>query len=286
MMNFCVRVPGSCGEIMQGYWQGQPFLVTCPIDWYTTVSVADADAPSVSCGEKAKMAIEKTLSYLGKTSFPYRLTISSSLPKAKGMASSSADIGAVCVAVAAAFGKTLTAWEIASIAAAIEPTDGVFFNGLVALNYRTGRVLRAFGAPPPLQLAIFDYGGTVDTVRYHEMYDDRERCYGEKVGSVLKLLQRPLLADEIGNAATYSAQIHQYVQFRKDFEAIRQIGKEQGSVGVGIGHSGTVVALYFQPHYTKEKIYTNVLPLLKEHTDATFLGTATLIGGGWHIEYR
>ncbi len=33
-MELIVRVPGSCGEIMQGYWQGEPFLVTCPIDRY------------------------------------------------------------------------------------------------------------------------------------------------------------------------------------------------------------------------------------------------------------
>ena len=38
-MELIVRVPGSCGEIMQGYWQGEPFLVTCPIDRYSTVTV-------------------------------------------------------------------------------------------------------------------------------------------------------------------------------------------------------------------------------------------------------
>lgn len=38
-MELIVRVPGSCGEVMQGFWQGRPFLVTCPIDRYSTVVV-------------------------------------------------------------------------------------------------------------------------------------------------------------------------------------------------------------------------------------------------------
>lgn len=43
-MELIVRVPGSCGEVMQGFWQGRPFLVTCPIDRYSTVVVRPGTA--------------------------------------------------------------------------------------------------------------------------------------------------------------------------------------------------------------------------------------------------
>ena len=44
-MELIVRVPGSCGEVMQGFWQGRPFLVTCPIDRYSTVVVRPGTKP-------------------------------------------------------------------------------------------------------------------------------------------------------------------------------------------------------------------------------------------------
>ena len=34
-----VLVPGSCGEIAQGWRDGQPFLVTCPIGLYSRALV-------------------------------------------------------------------------------------------------------------------------------------------------------------------------------------------------------------------------------------------------------
>ena len=34
-----VKVPGSCGEIVQGTESGRPFLITCPINCYTEVRV-------------------------------------------------------------------------------------------------------------------------------------------------------------------------------------------------------------------------------------------------------
>ena len=48
-MELIVRVPGSCGEVMQGFWQGRPFLVTCPIDRYSTVVVLPGTGRLTPC---------------------------------------------------------------------------------------------------------------------------------------------------------------------------------------------------------------------------------------------
>jgi len=34
-----VKVPGSCGELLQGTKNGKPFLLTCPINQYSTVLI-------------------------------------------------------------------------------------------------------------------------------------------------------------------------------------------------------------------------------------------------------
>jgi L-threonine kinase len=31
--------PGTCGELVEGTWEGKPFLVTCPIDLGSTMEV-------------------------------------------------------------------------------------------------------------------------------------------------------------------------------------------------------------------------------------------------------
>ena len=46
-MEIVVRVPGSCGELVQGFAGGEPFLGTCPIDRYTTVQVSDTFSNSM-----------------------------------------------------------------------------------------------------------------------------------------------------------------------------------------------------------------------------------------------
>lgn len=285
-MKIIVRVPGSCGELVQGYWENQPFLVTCPIDWYTTVCVEDKKPPQLLCGEKAKKAVYQTLAYIGETAFPFALTLSSEIPRGKGMASSSADIGAVCIAVAAAFHQTLTAQEIAYLAASIEPTDGVFCPGIVAMNYRSGRILHAYGSFPPLQLVLFDTGGTVNTETYHEQYDEKEYRYGKTAAVACTYLKHPYTAAAVGRAATCSAVLHQRVRYRPELPVLQRIGKDYGSCGIVMGHSGTVIALLFPPAAEKEVQTASLVSCVQAKTTMKLLGTAVLRSGGWQIETR
>lgn len=38
-MGLSVKIPGSCGELVQGMIDDIPFLVTCPISMYTKASI-------------------------------------------------------------------------------------------------------------------------------------------------------------------------------------------------------------------------------------------------------
>ncbi|MBQ1417237.1 MAG: GHMP kinase, partial [Selenomonas sp.] len=166
-MKIVVRVPGSCGELVQGWSEGNPFLGTCPINKYTTVEVSSDFSGRYGLGEKSLLALSLTLSRLGKTDFPYGIRLTSELPRGKGMASSSADIAAVVVAVMEILGQPWTEQFIMDIATAIEPTDGVFCPGIVLMNHITGQVLAGYRQVPALQAAVFDLGGTVNTCELH-----------------------------------------------------------------------------------------------------------------------
>ena len=121
-MAYVVSSPGSCGEFIQGYTEGASFMVTCPINRYAMALVDDKADEALP--DKAEEAVKKTLAYLGETDRP-SVRLISSIPKGKGLASSTADISAVAQAVALSFGRKLSMEEIAHIALSIEPSESV-----------------------------------------------------------------------------------------------------------------------------------------------------------------
>ncbi len=283
-MELCVRVPGSCGELIQGYWQGQPFLVTCPIDWFSTASVSAGRTNYAGLGEKSRLALEKTLAYWKTPFFPFSLTVSSALPQGKGMASSSADIAAVILAVSLALGKTIRAEEIGRLAASIEPTDGIFYRGVVAMNYRTGQVLRPYGVLPPLRLAVFDLGGSLDTVSFHKNCDAAALRQGTKSEQALTYMRPPYTVEQIGRAATYSALLHQHVLYKPQLPALLHIAEKSGAAGVVVAHSGTVAGMLFPPFRDDEYLLQTAGIPVSAALSIPYLGPATLCSGGWYSE--
>ena len=120
-----------------------------------------------------------------------KLYLRSNIPKGKGMASSSADITAALRAMADSYSLELTNGMISSIAAEIEPTDGVMYGDVaVAYDYIKGELIEQFGTLPPFTLIGIDCGGIVDTVQFNQLeksYDAREQ---NKFIEAYKLVKR------------------------------------------------------------------------------------------------
>ena len=155
-MKATVRCPGSCGELVQGTVDGMNFLVTCPVNIYSRVSVSLASGTLLQqTGGKTREAVRRTLEYLGVKAALVDVQVDSELPVGKGMASSSADISAACLAAALAAGRRIDAAAIGDIALSIEPTDGIFLPGITQFDHVHGHVRRCLGQPPELLVAVF-----------------------------------------------------------------------------------------------------------------------------------
>ncbi|MFA5881884.1 MAG: GHMP kinase [Eubacteriales bacterium] len=248
------RAPGTCGELVQGITEGVNFLVTCPVDMYSVVTVkldksgvirAAADLP------KVRLAVEKVLRFFDAGEMGAEVLVSSSLPRGKGMASSTADISAACAAAAAALGTFLTPSEIAEIALSIEPTDGIMFPGITMFDHVQGKLARVLGPAPELEAFIVDLGGTVDTIGFNANFDlelkNREK--EDKVDQALKKLERAISQADCrlaGEAATESAFANQHILCKPRLDRLLEICREAGGVGISAAHSGTVVGLLFE----------------------------------------
>ena len=280
-MEIVVRVPGSCGELVQGSLSGKPFLVTCPIDCYTEVRVSDSIQGIHGLGRKSLTALERTMSILSEEEFPWGLQLTSCLPHGKGMASSSADIGAVAAAVSLSYGIPLSSHQILQIASDIEPTDGVFLPGIVRMDYIAGEVQEQFPALPALQLAVFDTGGEIDTIVFNQQANLATQIKKKEalMKSALKLLRQGT-DQSVAEAATISALAHQSILPKDRLKEIWGFAQREGALGICVAHSGTVLGLLWHSKAEESELNGAVAHIASRFPHISFLRRARLIAGG------
>lgn len=284
-MRVTVKAPGSCGELAQGTIDGKSFLITCPIDVYSEVTVAaHDDGLPLSTGSKVMTAIDKTLQYLKITHGTFHVSVKSELPMGKGMASSSADISATCQSIALSVDKILTPDAIADIALSIEPTDGIFYPGVILFDHIKGYLRHSLGNATPMHIAIFDVGGEINTLHFNQRSDlkNLNRSKELQVRQAMNLIMIGLATQDvslIGKGATISALANQSILFKPHLEEIINIALSRGAVGVNIAHSGTVVGVLF-PINKRDKCSSCIEEINKRCIGVKFLRTAQFISGG------
>ncbi|MHB1415355.1 MAG: GHMP family kinase ATP-binding protein [Chloroflexota bacterium] len=285
MRSATVYVPATCGELVQGTLGGSHFLVSCPIDMYSSVTVELTDdgvwetTPDVP---KAVAALELGLARFGLAGVGVRLRIASPIPRSKGMGSSTADVAGTLYALAAALRRVLPAAEVASLALAIEPTNSSLLPNLALLDHRRGRLCEDLGPPPPAEVLVLDSGGEIDTLAYNAV--DRSRALlrlAPTHAHALRLVRTGIARSDlslIGQGATLSALAHQHILPKPHVETALALGQSLGAAGVCVGHSGTVIGVLFPPGVADPRLvqqhFRNDLPGLG------ILGWQQLVCGG------
>lgn len=285
-----VKMPGTCGELVQGTLGGTSFHISCPIDVYSTVTVeltAEAvrwtfppDTP------KAAAAVEAALRHFEVDGQGGRLSVRSSLPRAKGMASSTADVAGAINAVALALGREISPAEVAQLALEIEPTDGSVFPDIVLFDHRGGELYENLGPCPRIDLIVLDFGGEIDTVSFNS-HDrtDLLRSIEPRISEAVELVREGLRAGDpslIGRGATISALANQIVLFKPQLEVVLRLAQSLGAVGVDVGHSGTVIGVLVDPRHSDAM---SIAPFFRlELPDVENVQVCRLVGGGCYWE--
>ncbi|MDX1521763.1 MAG: hypothetical protein R3264_09065 [Anaerolineae bacterium] len=253
-----VSVPGTCGELIQGWfmkWQ-EPVLLSCPIDYFNQIRVRILKTPDIvvtSAGQypcqKIRQAAQLALQHFGCPDLGVCLEVLHQIPVGRGMASSTADIVAVLAGVATALGQEPGSACLAQLACQIEPSDSTMFMGATLLAYRgNGRGLE-FPSLPPLPLLMLDPEKAVDTQHFNNSLNlDALQRLALSTETALKLLQRGLLSGDdkaIGMAATLSALSYQMIKFNPFIRTAIRWAAETGAIGVIRAHSGSVTGLLY-----------------------------------------
>ncbi|MBI2863593.1 MAG: GHMP kinase [Chloroflexi bacterium] len=249
-MKGIASMPGTCGELVQGMLDGVPFHVSCPVDLYSHAEVRLGPERPLTFSPafaKAGEAVKRALETLGRSDLGGRLTLTSELPRSKGMASSTADIAAAVAATALALGTSLAPRQIADLALSIEPTDGSVFPDIVLFDHLSGRLLERLGPPPPIDIIALDFGGEVDTIAFNKV--DRSHhlaALSSQAVEALGMVRAGVaLADPVlvGRGATLSARSNQDILYKPQLELVMALARQIGGAGVCVGHSGTVIGV-------------------------------------------
>lgn len=274
------KAPGSCGELVQGTLNGESFHISCPINLYSQVRTVLNDRGKIIGPPdkwKTREAIKKTLKFLGKGNLGANFEINSKIPLGKGMASSTADIGAASLATAQALTakslinpprckiwrlcfkpwrlgakhKEISLQEIAKIALSIEPTDGTLFEGITIFDHRNGALFKILGKAPDMEILVIDLGGRIDTLQFNRR--DLTKINRGREGEVkeaLKLVEEGIKEKNprlIAKGAVISAFSNQRILYKPTLDRIWKISQEAGALGINVAHSGTVVGVLAEP---------------------------------------
>jgi len=295
MKKITIKVPGTCGELVQGICNDNNFQVTCPIELFSYIHLElySADNKKINnfpLPKKSRQALISILNYFGlnEKDVNLKINISSEISSKKGMGSSSADIIGIVLGVSFLLNKKISADEVAKLALVIEPTDGIMYEDIVCFDHLKKGLLERIGQPPLLDVLVIDPGGCVDTLEFNRRKDlIRLRLENQKeIAQALQLVKRGIRGKNIkllGEGATLSALRNQKILFKKELEKVISTSYKMGAVGVNVAHSGVVLGVLLPPNYSEiENLKKEIKKIYKGNKELNFYETK-LIGGGGRI---
>jgi L-threonine kinase len=272
---------------VQGHIRGQDFLVNCPIDLYSYAEASMTDSEGLAIERESDYyKIRDTLTLAAYELFlPLRhaLKVTSHIPRGKGMASSSADIGAALSAFLQASGHRVSQLIFARLLTEVEPSDCVHFSGIAHLNHLTGDLLESFPAPYGMRALIVDCGGEIDTLCFdRQLARSVYRSHEGVIVQALETLKRGLRENDlasIAEAATTSAALSQKIHRKPQFEDLLACMKDRGALGVNCAHSGSVLGILYREDSRLQAELREAV--LKEFGDSlSIVGDHKIIAGG------
>ena len=279
--------PASCGEFVQGIVDRDEYLCSYAIDLYSTAEVEEK-LNNINIGpSKSRKAIEAVFKKFNipiEESKNISLKIKSKIPVGKGMASSTADIGATIGATLGLIKKELSNEEIAKLASTIEPTDSIYIEKNNIFNPLNGEVIKYLGNIQDSRVVILEPNRTLNTMRIRKTPNYKKiKIKNKDITKIsFNLLEEGIKNNDlysIGKASTFSSLANENIHQKEGLEKIIEISKNYGAYGVNVAHSGTVIGILIDKYMND----TRLIELLRNAgLDSVYkkIYTSNIIDGG------
>ena len=279
--------PASCGEFVQGMIKEKEYLSSYAINRFSKVTLEEKISDVNRGPLKARKAMEEVFRYFNLPKSDLKnisIDIKSEIPISKGMASSTADIGATIRATLNLIKRDLNAYEISKLATKIEPTDSIYLKENTIFNPLDATVLKKLGYFENGKVLILEPNDKLSTkhIRKKENYTKLKKQNTYIIEYAFKLLEQGIKNNDlnlIGQACNISSVANENIHKKKYLSEIRDISKEYGACGVNIAHSGTVIGIMLEGDMDETKI---VEKIVAKKIDKKYkkIYTANIIAGG------
>ncbi|TBL57328.1 GHMP family kinase ATP-binding protein [Hafnia paralvei] len=280
------RCPASCGELIQGWILGGEKLISCPINWFSTVSVTDG-CPDDLERPRMRQMLKAVLAYFDQPADMARglhISFDSTIPVSKGLASSTADIAATALATARHLGETLDETTIANLCVRLEPTDSTVFHQLTLFDHQTAATQISYDWQPCVDILLLESPNTLNTEDYHRRH--RLPALQASAASLMQAWQLFTQAAEhhdyalLGQSTTLSAKASQHLVVKPDFSTLLDLVEDLDLYGLNVAHSGSVVGLLLdRQRHDVEQLYWQ-LRQRKIHQNYPNQYLLTMVPGG------
>ena len=263
--------PASCGEFVQGILDNEEYLSSYAIDMFSIASLEEKKEDINLGYKKSRKAIEKVFEKFNipiEESKNISLDLKSNIPIGKGMASSTADIGATIKATLSILNKKLNDEEISLIASEIEPTDSIILYKNSIFNPINGSVKKYLSSFDNGRVIILEPKEILETkiIRSNPNYLNIKLENKSIIKKSFNLLEKGLENNDlklIGEACTLSSLANENIHKKPYLNEIIEISQNMNAYGVNIAHSGTVIGILIDKNMDYERIinHLNNLPL-------------------------
>ena len=261
-MKFYGVCPASCGEFVQGVLDNEEYLSSYAINLFSVATLEEGKEVIHTGPKKSRRAMELVFEKFNipvDESKKISLNINSQIPIGKGMASSTADIGATINATLSMLGKTLTGEEISKLAVKIEATDSLLLNRHSIFNPLTADIKKYMGGISNAKVVILEPDDILDTksIRMTPNYRMYKMQNKEIIRESFSLLDEGLAKNDlslVGKACTYSSLANENIHKKPFLKEIIEISDKFGCYGVNIAHSGTVIGILMDKEMDDKRV--------------------------------
>lgn len=250
-MKYLGICPGSCGEFVQGMLDNNEYLVSYAIDKYSKAIIEERNDNIKLGPKKSRMAIEEVFRYFDldiKYTRKLSLEIISEIPIGKGMASSTADIGATIKATLSLLNKKVSPEKISKLASKIEPTDSIYIDKNCIFDPLKGEIKKVLGNIDDVNILVLEPDEKLNTktIRSHKDYKSKKIENKETMNIAFEGLETGFKNNDlklIGQSCTISSLANENIHKKEYLNEIIKVSESYGSYGVNIAHSGTVIGI-------------------------------------------
>ena len=261
-MKFYGVCPASCGEFVQGVLDNEEYLSSYAINLFSVATLEEGKEVIHTGPRKSRRAMELVFEKFNipvDESKKISLNINSQIPIGKGMASSTADIGATIKATLSMLGKSLTGEEISKLAVKIEATDSLLLNRHSIFNPLTADIKKYMGGIDNAKVVILEPDDILDTksIRMTPNYRMYKMQNKEIIKESFSLLDEGLARNNlslVGKACTYSSLANENIHKKPFLKEIIEISDKFGCYGVNIAHSGTVIGILMDKEMDDKRV--------------------------------